>query len=88
VHGVEIKLNTYDNSEPEKPKSQPYGQRLDTAVKLTKLYENREKERARGKIETTRQTACELVGIALSTFKKYNAILYDRWYDKEYEATI
>jgi hypothetical protein len=86
--GINFNLLNQQNPEPEKPKYRPYGQRLDTVVKLTKLYENREKERARGKIKTTRQAACEFVGIALSTFKKYNAILYERWYDKEYEATI
>lgn len=87
VHGIKVKLRTFDSPEPEKPKSRPYGQRLDTAVKLTKLYENREKERSRGKIEITRQQACDLVGIALTTVKKYDPILYDRWYDAEYEAS-
>jgi hypothetical protein len=87
VHGIKVKLRMFDSPEPETPKSRPYGQRLDTAVKLTKLYENREKERSRGKIEITRQQACDLVGIALTTVKKYDPILYDRWYDAEYEAS-
>ena len=70
-----------------KPQSRPYGPRLDTAVKLKNLYEYRERERKTGRIISTRLAACESVGIALGTVKKYDKMLYDRWYDVDYKGS-
>lgn len=75
------------------PKAPPtslrqYGLRLDTAGKLLTLRQNREKERQKGHITSTRMAACDHVGLALGTFKKYDQLLYDRWYDVQYRGNI
>lgn len=63
-----------------------YGPRLDTIAKLQKVRQLREEERQRGRITSTRMIVCETVGIATSTFKKYDKMLYDRWYDVDYKG--
>jgi hypothetical protein len=69
---------------PETMKSRSYGIREDTFQRLQKLRENREKEREGGSVTTTRMEACVTAGIAISTVKKYDKMLYDRWYDASY----
>jgi len=70
-----------------RPQPRHYGMRLDTAAKLLKLYEFRELERKTGQIISTRMAGCDHAGISLSTFKKYDKMLYDRWYDVEYKGS-
>jgi hypothetical protein len=73
--------------EPTKAAAKPraYGIRPDTYERLRKLHEIREKERRKGNIVTTRLAACDAVGIAMSTVKKYDKMLHDRWYDAAYQ---
>jgi hypothetical protein len=68
----------------EKTKPKSYGIREDTFQRLQTLRENREKERKGGSVTTTRMEACVTAGIAISTVKKYDKMLYDRWYDASY----
>ena len=70
---------------PEAMKPKSYGIRPDTYERLQKLRDIREKERRKGNIVTTRLAACDAVGIALSTVKKYDKMLHDRWYDASYQ---
>jgi hypothetical protein len=70
---------------PEVMEPKSYGIRPDTYEKLRKLREIREEERLKGTIVTTRLAACDAVGIAISTVKKYDKMLYDRWYETSYE---
>jgi hypothetical protein len=76
--------NAYPPS-PEVIKPKSYGIRPDTYEKLQKLREIREKERQKGNIVSTRLAACDAVGIALGTVKKYDKMLHDRWYDASYQ---
>jgi hypothetical protein len=69
---------------PEVMEPRSYGIREDTFQRLQTLRENREKEREDGSVTTTRMEACVTAGIAISTVKKYDKMLYDRWYDASY----
>ena len=61
-----------------------YGARTDTLAKLQELRQERAGSFTKGKVALTRKEGCDLVGITLKTFKKYDMLLYERWYDASY----
>ncbi len=62
----------------------PYGIRLDTMEKLEALRKMRADACKRGEVKLTRTDGCDLAGITLKTVKKYDKLLYERWYDASY----
>lgn len=61
-----------------------YGPRLDTLEKLQKVRQIRANAKRGTDITINRMTACDKANITLATMKKYEPVLYDRWYDVTY----
>jgi hypothetical protein len=62
-----------------------YGIRLDTVEKLNQLKKLRDEDkRANGEVKLTKTEACELVGLTVVTLRKYDRMLYERWYEMNF----
>lgn len=71
-------------TEPNQVPPKQYGPRLDTLQKLEVLRTVRERYKRGSTVTINRMAACDEANITLATVKKYEPILYDRWYDVTY----
>lgn len=66
-------------------KRRKYGIRLDTVEKLNQLKKLRDEDKnTNGEVKLTKTEACEQVGLTVVTLRKYDRMLYERWYEMNF----